>query len=65
MRINKMLAVIGAAFFAFASLFAGDKTTLKIDYEKYKLKNGLDVILHKTKFVKSGIYCGLCSLCVF
>lgn len=48
MRFNKMLAVIGAVALAFAGLFAGDKTTLKIDYEKCKLKNGLDVILHKT-----------------
>ncbi|MGH7599224.1 MAG: M16 family metallopeptidase [bacterium] len=49
MRFNKMLAVIGAALLAFAGLFAGDKTALKIDYEKYKLKNGLEVILHADK----------------
>jgi zinc protease len=44
-----MLSVIGVALFAFAGLFAGDKTALKIDYEKYKLKNGLEVILHTDK----------------
>jgi zinc protease len=49
MRFNKMLAVIGAALLAFAGLFAGDKPALKIDYEKYKLKNGLQVILHADK----------------
>lgn len=49
MRVNKVSAVIGAALFAFVSLFADDKTALKIDYEKYKLKNGLEVILHADK----------------
>lgn len=49
MRFNKLLAVIGVALFAFAGVFAGDKTALKIDYAKYKLKNGLEVILHADK----------------
>ncbi len=49
MRFNKLLAVIVATLFVFAGLLAGDKPTLKIDYEKYKLKNGLEVILHADK----------------
>jgi zinc protease len=49
MRFYKMLAVIGAVLFAFAGLMAGDKPALKIAYEKYKLKNGLEVILHADK----------------
>ena len=49
MRFNKLLAVFGVTVLAFAGLFAGDKPALKIDYEKYKLKNGLQVILHADK----------------
>src|SRR5574342_261607 len=49
MRFNKMLAVVCAALFLFTGLYAGDKPSLKIDYEKYKLKNGLEVILHADK----------------
>ncbi|NUO84027.1 insulinase family protein, partial [candidate division KSB1 bacterium] len=32
-----------------AGLFAAEKSTLKIAYEKYQLKNGLEVILHEDK----------------
>ncbi len=46
MRFTKIFAVWFAAVFVFAGLYAGDKPSLKIDYEKYKLKNGLEVILH-------------------
>lgn len=41
-----LLAVVCTAFFGFAGE-KGDK--LSIDYQQYKLKNGLDVILHQDK----------------
>jgi zinc protease len=49
MRFTKILAVGLAAVFVFAGLYAGEKPVLKIDYEKYQLKNGLEVILHADK----------------
>lgn len=49
MQFKKMLILCGAVLLVLSGLFAGDKTTLKIDYEKYKLKNGLEVILHSDK----------------
>jgi zinc protease len=49
MRFTKIFAVWIAAVFVFTGLYAGDKASLKIDYEKYKLKNGLEVILHADK----------------
>jgi zinc protease len=49
MRFNKILAALCTVLFLFTGLYAGDKAALKIDYEKYKLKNGLEVILHEDR----------------
>ena len=49
MRRSKICTVFGTVLLPLSILLAGDKTTLKIDYEKYKLKNGLEVILHEDK----------------
>ncbi|MDZ7343430.1 MAG: insulinase family protein, partial [candidate division KSB1 bacterium] len=49
MRLNKLLAVVGAGLLLFTGLYSGEKPALKIEYEKYKLKNGLEVILHADK----------------
>ncbi len=49
MQLKKILAVCLAVLLSSGSLFAGGKPALKIAYEKYKLKNGLEVILHSDK----------------
>ena len=49
MRLNKILVVSCIALGLTAKLVAAEKPALKIAYEKYKLKNGLEVILHEDK----------------
>lgn len=49
MQLKKILTVGLAVLLGSRVLVAGDKPALKIDYEKYKLKNGLEVILHSDK----------------
>ena len=49
MRPLKVQTVFSTVLLPLSILLAGDKTRLKIDYEKYKLKNGLEVILHEDK----------------
>ena len=47
---SKIISGLAALFLvACTSQYAGDKTSLKIDYESYKLDNGLEVILHEDK----------------
>lgn len=49
MRLNKFLVVSCIALSLAVGLLAADKPALKIAYEKYKLKNGLEVILYEDK----------------
>ncbi len=49
MRLKKIIASSVAALGLMSGLFAAEKPALKIAYEKYKLKNGLEVILHEDK----------------
>ncbi len=48
MNLSKVFIILLVSVFAFTG-FKGNDKTFKIDYEKYKLDNGLDVILHKDK----------------
>ncbi|MDZ7265712.1 MAG: insulinase family protein [candidate division KSB1 bacterium] len=49
MRHAGLMAVGLVAVLGLTGLHAGDQPALKIDYEKYKLPNGLEVILHEDK----------------
>ncbi len=49
MHFSKTIVACFSLCFAVPLLHAADKSTLKIDYQKYKLKNGLEVILHEDK----------------
>ena len=48
MNPRNLLILLFISAFAFTG-FKGNDKTFKIDYEKYKLPNGLEVILHKDK----------------
>ncbi|MFQ5707485.1 MAG: M16 family metallopeptidase [bacterium] len=49
MRKQIFFTILLGLVFVASSAMAHEKTTLKIDYEKYKLKNGLEVILHEDR----------------
>ncbi|MCJ7555027.1 MAG: insulinase family protein, partial [Ignavibacteriaceae bacterium] len=48
MHLNKALA-LSLVISLFTSVYSADEKDLKIDYEKYTLKNGLQVVLHEDK----------------
>ena len=48
MNFSKAFSVLLLSVFAFTG-FKGNDKTFKIEYEKYKLDNGLEVILHRDK----------------
>ncbi|HKB84527.1 MAG TPA: pitrilysin family protein [Ignavibacteriaceae bacterium] len=48
MNFSKAFSVLLLSVFAFIG-FKGNDKTFKIEYEKYKLDNGLEVILHRDK----------------
>ncbi len=49
MRFPKTSVAVCGLLFAVSLPQAADKPALKIDYQKYQLKNGLEVILHEDK----------------
>ncbi len=49
MRFKNLVATGCAALGLITAVFAAEKGALKITYEKYQLKNGLEVILHEDK----------------
>ncbi len=49
MRKKFVAVALLGVFYLFTGLFAQSESTFKIDYEKYKLENGLDVILHEDR----------------
>lgn len=46
MKTTSILSVIVSLFIIISGCSSDEKTTFNIDYEKYELDNGLDVILH-------------------
>ena len=49
MKFRHLITQVALLAFLFTGLQAGTKSDLKIGYEKYALKNGLQVILHNDK----------------
>ncbi|MGH7494227.1 MAG: M16 family metallopeptidase [bacterium] len=49
MHCQRLFVAVGSVLLLAQCVLAADKAGLKIDYEKYVLKNGLEVILHADK----------------